>query len=175
MTEGTANDRLAGARLRYQHALRTLERQASVLSDLRSRASIVLSATGITASLFGTRAFDSTTPGWINGLALAFVTVGLVSCIAVLWPVRDRGSLPGGEVGAGERPRRWKVTLTFEEVLAATDHGSEPEMLDALVALMRPASTANYDAIAARSRLLNAAAVLLVLQVGAWSASLLAA
>ena len=65
----------AGARLRYEHALHALDRQAHVLSDLRSRASIVLSATGITASLFGTRALESAAPGWISWLALACVTL----------------------------------------------------------------------------------------------------
>lgn len=172
MNESAANDRLAGARLRYQHALRALERQASVLSDLRSRASIVLSATGITASLFGGRALQSHAPGWLNGIALAVVTLGLVACIAVLWPVRDRGTLGGG----ANSTRRWKATLTFAEVEEATRSStSEAGMLDALVARLEPAWAVNYATIARRSRVLNAAAVLLVVQVGAWSAALLAA
>jgi hypothetical protein len=47
-------------------------------------------------------------------------------------------------------------------------------MLDAIVALMTPARRVNYRTLEERSRAFNAAVLLLVLQVAAWSAVLLA-
>lgn len=174
MAEGAANSGVDGARLRYEHALRALDRQANVLSDLRSRASIILSASGITASVFGAQAFQSGEV-WLTGVALVVVFVGLVFCIAVLWPVSDKGPLLDPDEQAHVKGRRrWKATLTFADVRGATERGSEPVMLDALVALLEPAWKVNYETIATRSALLNWAAALLVVQVLAWSAALLA-
>jgi len=74
---------LTAARLRYDHTLRALQRQSTVLSELRSRASIILSAMGITASLFGSDALTSNAPGWLKAIALVLLALGLAACMLV--------------------------------------------------------------------------------------------
>lgn len=168
-----------GARIRYDHTLRALQRQSTVLSELRSRASIILSAMGITASLFGARALTLDSPGWLKAIALVLLALGLLACMLVLSPVRDRGPMPDDPRNPGRRfgrgaARRWKVTPRADELGNATSGDSEPAILDAIVALMIPARRLNYRTLEERSRAFNAAVLLLVLQVAAWSAVLLA-
>jgi hypothetical protein len=179
--QGPANGGNAGvgARIRYEHTLRALERQANVLSELRSRASIILSATGITASLFGVTVLESHTPEWRKWLALSLVALGLLACIGVLLPVHDRGPMPADPRNPGRRvgrsrARRWKVTPSISELKEATAHGSEPAILDAIVVCLAPARRLNYRTLEKRSRALLAAAGLLLLQVCVWSWALLA-
>src|SRR5262245_30356991 len=167
-----------GARIRYQHAVRALERQATVLSELRSRASIILSAMGLTASVFGARALESDAPGWLKGVALVFLTLGLAACVIVLWPVHDRGPMPADPRNPGPRfrggqERRWKVTPSARELEDATALGSEQAMLDAIVVSLTPARRVNYRTLEERSLIFVAAVVLLALQVVTWSVALL--
>jgi hypothetical protein len=173
-------DSVSAARIRYEQTLRTLDRQAAVLSELRSRASIVLTATGIIASLFGSRALGLDAPGWLKGLALAAVALGLLACIFVLLPVHDGGPMPAdprhprkrfGE----DRPRRWKVSPTIKELDAAVALESEVAILESIVAKLIPARLLNYRTLKERSRALEWAGVLLLMQVLAWSAVLLRA
>jgi hypothetical protein len=179
--QSPANEEVAaiGARIRYAHTLRALERQTTVLSELRSRASIILSAMGITASLFGARALQSHAPGWLKAIALVLLALGLGACMVVLSPVRDRGPMPadprnpGRRFGRG-RARRWKVTPSAREVREATSSHSERGILDGIVASLTPARRLNYRTLEERSLAFNAAVLLLVLQVAAWSAALLA-
>jgi hypothetical protein len=168
-----------GARIRYDHTMRALQRQSTVLSELRSRASIILSAMGITASLFGARALRLDAPGWLKAIALVLLALGLVACMLVLSPVRDRGTMPDDPRNPGRRfgrgaARRWKVTPRADEVKKATSGDSERAMLDAIVALMTPARRLNYRTLEERSLAFNWAVLLLVLQVVAWSVVLLA-
>jgi len=79
-----ARTAVVAARLRYEHTLRSLERQSAVLTELRTRASIVLSATGIVASLVGPRALTSRTPLVLAVTALVLLARGLAACVAVL-------------------------------------------------------------------------------------------
>ncbi len=80
---------------------------------------------------------------------------------------------PGSRFKRGAA-RRWKVTPRADELRKATRSESERAMLDAIVALMTPARRVNYRTLEERSRAFNAAVLLLVLQVAAWSAVLLA-
>jgi hypothetical protein len=65
----------------WEQTLRGLDRQATVLSELRQRASIVLSATGITTSLLGAAALqDGGLDVWVVA-ALAITTIGILLCV----------------------------------------------------------------------------------------------
>jgi hypothetical protein len=89
----------------WEQTLRGLDRQATVLSELRQRASIVLSATGITTSLLGATALqDGGLDVWVVA-ALAVTTIGILLCVWVLKPVRDTGE-----------GREWRVTVGGEEL-----------------------------------------------------------
>jgi hypothetical protein len=144
-----------------------LHRQSAVLSELRSRASIVLSATGIIASLLGADGLKHPHPAVPLYAALAFLGVGILLCIAVLSPVHDHGV-----TGAG---RRWQVTPTASEVaaLAEIERGSSDDpgqpVPAALLTTFVRARFVNFDTIARRTNYFNLACVLLLCQLAAWA------
>jgi hypothetical protein len=142
----------------WQQTLRGLDRQATVLSELRQRASIVLSATAITTSLLGAAALkDSGLDVWIVA-ALAVTTIGILLCVWVLTPVRDTGE-----------GREWRVTVGGEELVALLQGTLQlHEVLDTLIA----ARTSNFATIAARSRVFVASCALLPVQIACWVATL---
>ena len=132
---------------RYEHTMRSLERQSAVLSELRTRASIVLSATGIVASIVAPRVLIPRTPLALAIIAVALLALGLTACIAVLLPARDRGKLadpdqPRWRWQKGRR--RWKLGLTVPELNRVTALPTEPEILDGIVNLLAPARRVNY-------------------------------
>jgi hypothetical protein len=89
----------------WEQTLRGLDRQATILSELRQRASIVLSATGITTSLLGAAALrDGGLDAWVAA-ALLVTTIGIFLCVWVLKPVSDTGDR-----------REWRVTVSSEEL-----------------------------------------------------------
>lgn len=86
----------------YEHLLRKLDRQASILSELSTRAGIVLTASGIVAGLFGaevlrdrfTHPFPWALAEAAGGLiALVALAGGLMACVDLLAPARDDPAL----------------------------------------------------------------------------------
>jgi hypothetical protein len=153
--------------------LRGLDRQAQVLSELRQRSSIVLSASGIVASLLGGQALRGDYNHVLAVGALVLTALGIVACIWVLWKVRDEGKMPteerkGGELTGGKR--NWKVTIPGDRLnLLAAGSISQLDVLDEL----RVARRVNFRTLKQRSRVFVAACVLLLLQLILWSVTFL--
>jgi hypothetical protein len=142
----------------WEQTLRGLDRQATVLSELRQRASIVLSATGITTSLLGAAALrDGGLDFWV-GAALVVTTIGILLCVQVLKPVRD----------TGER-REWRVTVGSDELRELLQEKLRlNDVLDTLIS----ARTSNFATIDARSRTFVTSCALLPVQIICWAAAL---
>jgi hypothetical protein len=141
-----------------------LQRQSAVLGELRTRASIVLSATGIIASLLGAEGFKHPHPAVPLYAALACLGAGIVMCIAVLWPVSDSGTTGKG--------RQWQVTPTAGEtalLAPLVSVGSEQPVSADLLRTFVTARFVNYDTIARRTDYFNIACLLLLGQLAGWS------
>jgi hypothetical protein len=78
----------------YEETRRTLDRQATVLGELRDRANILLTANAIVATIFGATVLDKSHPLALKIATLVVFTAGVGACVAVVWPVRDHGTLP---------------------------------------------------------------------------------
>ena len=159
------------ARLRYEHTLRALNRHTVVLSELRSRASIVLSATGLIASFVASQALQHPHPTGLVVVALVSAAAALVCCIAVIWPVHDKGKLdPEIKRPLLRRGRRrtWKVTLGRKEMERLPWDVGEAAVLEAMVAALDPARRVNYRTLEVRSRAFTWACVLLPMQILFW-------
>src|SRR4051812_46045493 len=148
------------ARLRFESMLRSLDRHAAILSDLRFRASTLLAATGLVASFFSPRGLSKGDPRWLVALAVFFLIVGLLGCLVVLLRVPDRGRV-GDDRG-------WAVTVPRTE-LERVRPLDEVEALEHLTNFMGGARPGNYKILKRRSFLLSVAATALVLQVTIWA------
>ena len=114
---------LGGAR-RYEETKRILDRQATVMNELRNRANILLAADAIVATLFGASALGK---GHLLGLEIAALVafgLGIAACVAILWPAHDDGDLVDPDEWGGrrrwpssKRPRRWQVTFEPDDVV----------------------------------------------------------
>lgn len=190
--------------------MRVLNRQATVLSELRNRANILLAANAIVASLFGASALGKHHPLALKVLALAAFALGIGACVAILWSVHDDGTLvdpadwparlrwpdvhpaqwvkrlrwPGnGRKEAGKARedeevkkvdiRRWQVTFDIEDVIVYLEsrHGGEVFMINRKFELAR---ATNWETISRRTEFLQAASVLLAVQIILWSCLVLA-
>jgi hypothetical protein len=151
--------------------LRGLDRQATVLSELRQRASIVLSASGIVASLFGTRALEGEFSHTLAALAVASTAAGFLACIAVLWRVRDSGALPTedahGKLSRGGR--NWQVTISGPRLRRiASGNENMGDLIDVLALSRR----VNFRTLKRRSAWFLVACGLLLLELLLWAAVL---
>jgi hypothetical protein len=160
--------------------MRVLNRQATVLSELRDRANILLAANAIVAALFGASALGKGDLVALKILVLAAFALGIGTCIAILWSVRDTGDLvdPGQWPKrplwrSGERPRRWRVTFELQDVVAFVE-STDAARAERVAEMFELARKVNYLTIARRSKLLEAAGVLLAVQIGLWSWLILA-
>jgi hypothetical protein len=154
-----------------QQMLHGLDRQASVLSELRQRASIVLSATGIIASLLGAAALKGDYSKILAIGALLSTAAGMVACIAVLWRVSDEGKLPADpDAERASGTRGWKVTVSWKELEDLVASANDPSVLLEDLALAR---RVNYRTLKRRSKLFVLASSLLVVQFTAWSVTFL--
>lgn len=157
-----------------------LGRQAAVLGELRNRANILLAGNGVIASLFGASltANGRARPLSLAILALVVLALGITCCVAVLWSVHDAGALVDPDDWpdharwpSSKRPRRWRVSFDPYDVLGflqSTDEASFDRMME----LCRLARRSNYRTIDRRTTYFEAACVLLLLQIGLWSALL---
>jgi hypothetical protein len=153
-----------GLRMAYEHTVRALDRYAAVLAELRTRASIVLTATGIVGSTLGATALDHPHPLGPLIAGLAGLIGGIVACISVLWAIGDKAG----------RGRQWQVTLSGETVKGLADSGEDEEgvvriVLDELTEARR----LSYRTLATRNRRFQWAAWLLLGQILGWIAVLL--
>lgn len=150
--------------------IRTLDRQATVLGELRARAGVVLAATAIVVSLSGPRALKHGLDG-SESFALGVFTLGIIACVCVLWPVRiyALGHLP--------KPLRqdWRRDVDLERLLI---EGEEYEVAGRPSRAFAPGSRGlrpsrgvqgDEPALDRKSLWLTAACVLLVVQVGLWA------
>jgi hypothetical protein len=86
---GTAWDP-ASYELAFREGVRQLEHQESSLDELRSRAGTLLAASSLATSFLGAAALPKGTAwDWPVYLAVAFFAVGIVLCLAVLWPLTE--------------------------------------------------------------------------------------
>ncbi len=158
------------AEFALQEMIRGLERQSNVLVELRQRASIVLSASGIVASLLGAAALRGDYEPVLALLALASTAAGMAACVAVLWTVRDKGRMPEDPDEPPPGAREWKVTVGSGRLLRLVREGSDPgELLPEL----RLARRVNYRTLERRSKRFVVACCLLVVQVVLWAATFL--
>lgn len=78
----------------YEMCLRTADQDTAALAQMRTHANILLSAIVIVGALLATHfPIHPLKPAWLCSALLSLGVSG-VSCIAVIWPVRDRGHLP---------------------------------------------------------------------------------
>jgi hypothetical protein len=172
----------------YEQTMRRAERQAVVLGELRTRASIILTATGIVASLLGAEVLKRERPfpeAWVLVGALVPLAAGVACCLAVLRPVRDKppaeGVVPRTPTGLGRfrallwrqdtDTREWQVTLPHERLthLAGSAPGQDVDGLRrAIVEELELPLKGNYATIEFRSHFLDWATVFLLLQIGLW-------
>jgi hypothetical protein len=162
--------------------LRLLDRQAVVLAELRTRASIVLSAIGIVSALMGTAALTGAHPhaAGITGLvvALGSLVMGLRSCIVVLWPV-GRGE-PSTKLRRLRRLFRrhddgyeWGVALLPKQLPEIMQLDNDATARWWLYDMLKSRPEINYRIIDLRTDAFNWACITLIAQVLGWSLALL--
>ena len=76
-------------RLAYDAALRALDKQESVLDELRSRTGVLLAASALAASFLGRDAFQNPNAA-LAAVALAAFVASMAACVYILVPRRER-------------------------------------------------------------------------------------
>ena len=170
--QGASGDDIAWKRsFAYDETKRVFDRQATVLSELRNRANIVVAADAVVATLFAMSVLPKKGhPLALEILALTAFALGIVACVVVLWPVHDKDTAN----------RQWQVTFKLKELIAFvegadsweewTKDNRDPEKKGKF----QHARSRNWKTINRRTRYLEAAGVLLVVQIGLWVAVVLA-
>ena len=75
-------------RLASETAQRALDKQEAVLDELRSRCSVLIAASALSASFLGDAAFEH--PPWVLGaIALAAFVISMAASVHVLVPRRN--------------------------------------------------------------------------------------
>jgi hypothetical protein len=167
--------------LAFEQTLRGLDRQRDVMDQLRSRTGIVLSGTGIIASLLGSQALQGRYSLALALVALGSTALGILLCVGVLWPVHDEGKLPRDrEALPGwnrwptpkwKRRREWQVTVPRDVV---RDLRGESNVSDKILDALDLARRANYLTIERRSKAFGWACLVLGVQLVLWASVLLA-
>jgi hypothetical protein len=164
----------------YEFARRALDRNMAVLSELRTRAGLVLTATGVVASLLGGQVLGDPHPLGLVLSASTSLLGGIICCLLVLAPVRDEG-VPTDHATekrvvrpSGAPTREWRSTLTARDLQwLATSHPGEP-VLPRVVVWMDGSRAGNRQTLNKRTRLLTAACLLLIIGIGLWGGAILA-
>jgi hypothetical protein len=181
LTHPTDNPERKRRELAYQETLRVLGRQATVLSELRNRANILLTGNAVVASLFGSSliANGHVRPLSLAILALVALALGIAYCIAVLWSVHDAGDLVDADLWPAfprwprsGRLRRWRVSFELDYVIDFLQ-STDTETFDRTCDRFKLARKCNYRTIDKRTTCFEVACVLLLLQVSLWSVLLL--
>ena len=161
----------------YEEMKRVLNRQATVLSELRNRASIVLTANTVATTLFAMSVLPKKSHLLaLEILALAAFALGIGACIAILWAVHDEGEIHDphdwpsfARWPSKRRPCRWRVTFSIKEVidfLEATDNDSWEQMVHEKFEFAR---ATNHKTIDRRTSFLEWASVLLAVEILLWA------
>lgn len=151
----------------YEETKRVFDRQATVLSELRGRANIVLAADAVVATLFASSVLEKGHPRALEILALTAFALGMVACVVVLWPVHDTDT----------SDRQWQVTFKLNDLIAfieGTDEASWQDWVNPVTGHFRLARKRNWETIDRRTTYLELAGVLLIVQIGLWAAVVLA-
>lgn len=168
---GSGDDERRKRIFAYDETKRVLDRQSTVLSELRNRANIMLTANAVVATLFASSVLGKDHALALEILALAAFALGIAACVAVLWPVHDYEA-PG-------HPRQWQVTFNLQELVTFIEGTDSAEWREWTAPNPKPgkfqrARNLNWRTNKKRTRYLEAAGVLLVIQVGLWAAVVLA-
>ncbi len=156
-----------------------LGRQSAVLDGLRNRAYIVLTANSIVAALFASAAFQNSKAQHhlaLTILALVAFAVAITCCIGTLWSVHDAGTVVDPATWSdyprwpsGDRPRRWCVTFDLQIVTDFYEKLADRGAYDATVTDFNLARATNWATINRRTDFLEAACVLLPIQITLWA------
>jgi hypothetical protein len=152
-----ADDRSDIDKFIFEQTQRVLDRQATVLAELRQRTSIILTATGIIASLLGAAALKDGHPRGVLYAGLLATAVGIGCCLRALRTVNDRSDDPN---------REWKITVSAKE-LGQLKAGEKT--LAGLTAELAPWRTTNYNTIDCRAKLVWRASAALPVQILLWA------
>lgn len=76
-------------KLAYEAALRGLDKQESLLDDLRVRTGALLATSSLAASFLGQEAFQDPRPGFIAIVALVAFVAATGACLFILHPKED--------------------------------------------------------------------------------------
>ena len=167
-------------KLAFEQTIRGLDRQAAILDQLRSRGGIILSASGIVASLLGSQALKEKYSLPLAIVALGSTAIGMLLCVWVLWPAHDgdelpevKGALPRWNRWPRMKPNRrreWQITIERDEVGKLRDKSMvSEELLDKL----DRARHANYLTIERRSKAFGWACFVLGIQFALWATVLM--
>jgi hypothetical protein len=85
-------------KLAYEAALRGLDKQESLLEELRTRTGVLLAASSLAASFLGQQAFQNPSPRVLAFLALVAFVVSIAASVYILMP---KENLFFSEAGAG--------------------------------------------------------------------------
>jgi hypothetical protein len=162
----------------YKETMRVLARQSAVLDGLRNRAYILLTANSIVAAVFASAAFENSKAQHhlaLAILALVVFALGIMCCIGTIWSVHDAGAVVDPRTWSdyprwpsGDRPRRWRVTFQLKEL---TDFHERLDDQDAkkTVTDFELARKTNWATINRRTNFLEAACVLMPIQIALWA------
>jgi hypothetical protein len=170
---GSGDDERRKRSFAYDETRRVLDRQATILSELRDRANIVLAADAVVATLFAGSVLGK---GQGHSLALEILALtafalGIVACVLVLLPAHDQTTR--------RYQRQWQVTFDLLDLVDFME-GADPESWQQWTApnpapgRFQLARNLNYNTNKRRSMYLVAASVLLVVQIALWAAVVLA-
>jgi len=177
-------------RIMYELCLRTADQDTAALAQMRTHANILLSAIVIVGALLATH-FPAHThdSAWLY-LALLGLGVSGISCIAVIWPVNDRGHLPTRRSSYNQsgphvyrerwrewlmeyilrrdRPMLWKSQITYDD-LACPAGASGPRCCESVecsvVVLSSIAHSMNAGTIGRRADLVRIATGILLVSL----------
>jgi len=100
-------------KLAYEAALRGLDKQESLLEELRARTSVLLAASSLAASFLGQQAFKSPSPQGLAITALTAFVISIAACVFILLP---KSNLVFAEAGAGLYEGLYAVRDNMPEV-----------------------------------------------------------
>lgn len=100
-------------KLAYEAALRGLDKQESLLEELRTRTGVLLAASSLAASFLGQKAFQNPSPQGLAITALVAFVASIAACVFILLPKQN---LIFAEAGAGLYEGLYVVRHDMSEV-----------------------------------------------------------
>jgi hypothetical protein len=137
-------------RLAYEASLRSLEKQESLLDELRARTNTLLAVSSLTASVLGREAFSGAGSQTLTITALAAFVISVAAGVFVLLP---KWKLAFAESGAGMYEGLYEL------------HGDMPEVYRSLIYELDCHWTSNDAQIALLARAYTIAAIASVFEL----------